>query len=133
MVFTPDQLDTIHQIVQRAIDARLAPQQLQLKKPKNYHTAKEIRRLIVEHLEEFSQWVGGKDFTISVLRLFLSQKTVMREGDTEIYDPRHSRNTMWDQQVSQAVRDWPLCPIKPEAGRRYRIDDSAALALRTHA
>lgn len=131
--FTPDQLDAIHQIVRRAIDSRLAPQQLELKRPKSHHTAKEIRWLIVEHVEEFSQWVGKGDFTISVLRLFLSRKTVMREGDTEISNPSHSRNTMWDKQVSQALRKWPSCPIKPAAiAGRYRIDESAVLALRTH-
>lgn len=129
MTFTPEQIAIIEQIVDRRILMNKTKQRAQTRKP--YHTAHEIRQLIVDHLPALKEELGDGEFDIAVLRHCISKKTTLLDADLEILGTGDSRQPRWEIQTLNALNPtaWPDSPIIPGSRRRsYRFAHSNSAA-----
>lgn len=89
-----------------------------------FHTVQEIRRLILENLHELRKELGeDTEFDIVVLRHFLTKMTVLRPLDLEQIGGKNNR---WEDQVLNAVGQWPgdNPPIINTRRRHYKFSPS---------
>jgi hypothetical protein len=119
IMFTPDQIALIEQIVDKRIALRKTrgPQ-------RPYHTIPEIRELIVMHLPSLQAEIGNDEFDIAVLRHCLARKITLRDADLEYVGTEGNKSRRWEQQTLSALnlQAWPECPIIPGSRRRsYRF------------
>lgn len=113
IMFTPEQINFIEGLIDKKIQASAAaPPRGKAATTKDYHTVREIRDLIMKHLDEWREFAFGKDFPLAALRFFLRTKVEMRPGDVEI--AKNGNGEMrFDAQVGNAlsVDHWPECPF----------------------
>ena len=125
VTFTPDQIALIEQIAQRVYDNRSSVAKLPSKptaeaKAKDYHTIPQIRALVLQHLAEFSEYVGQEPFDIAIPRHWFSLKTQMMPGDLIVTNGKHQSVTRWEQQFLSAISSntWPESPFLSVGQRR---------------
>lgn len=128
MTFTPEQIALIEQIVDQRLQAQKQSRQ---RTTKDYHTADDVRDLIIEHLSEFREFVGDGEFPVNVLRFFLRRKAPLRPKDTEMLGDGHKgQMERFAQQVGNAIQPavWPQSPFEQVRNGTYRfkIADLAA-------
>lgn len=126
--FTPEQVA----FIERIVDARLLANQKPISgTSKNYHSAVEIKMLIMNNIAEIRDWFGEREFDIASFRDFLARKTTLRHGDLEPLSSEKN-GIRWNTQVTNALKleHWPDCPVVPGSKRRaYRLIQEQQLSL----
>ena len=122
-------------IIESLIDAKLAKSRTSAPSaPKDYHTASDIRALIVDNIDKLHDLIGSSEVELGVIRYLLQRLTTLRPGDL-LTSQTHENMTRWERQVAnvigkKAARQWPNCPF--EEGRRlgvYRLRRGGTLKV----
>lgn len=121
-MLTQHDLDLIAAMISDAITKAMAVQPDE--KPvtqKSYHDSEEIKKIIIEHLDEFRAFVGFDYFAVETLRCFLRTKMTLSEADVEIVDNRYpGGKTRFCAMVCYVLaRPWPDGPFIKLNRNRY--------------
>jgi hypothetical protein len=123
----PEDIALIAEMINRSVDERIKrPATTSTRPAKNYHTVPEIRKIAMDLLPEFREWVMSDAFELAVIRHFLMVHIEARPGDSVLISnggKGGSYCTRLESQVNNAIQSWGLdSPFeKGEERAQYRF------------
>jgi len=116
------------EMINRSIDERIKRRPATSRRPdKDYHTIPEIRKIAIDLLPEFREWVMSDAFDLAVIRHFLIMRIDARPGDGVLMfngGKNCSYYTRLESQVNNAIQSWgadsPFEKGKERAQYRFR-------------
>ena len=118
---TPDDLIQINGMINDAIAMHLNNSPTN-KLKKDYHTIHDIRRIILEHVEEMRSFLGDSDFPIGIIKAYLKRKTILTPNDkTILRSNKNACEIRFERQVVNAIQshNWFENPFEPTKHRGY--------------
>ena len=91
---------------------------------KEYHTVDDLRKIILEHLEEIRELVGTEEFPIATIRAFLKRRITLKPGDLDLVHRNGGETCRIDGQVTNVFNysvNWPEKPFVFVRRGHYRL------------
>lgn len=119
---TPDDLILIQGMIDRAISCNTI-HATKKKLDTGFHSAKEIRNIIIQHIDELRLFVGESEFPIGTVKAFVKKYAKLRPGDLVVLNRSHIA-TRFDGQVTNVfnnLHSWPENPFILVRRGHYRL------------